>query len=235
MIRRSLRPTVATVGDRAATASGDDPSSIVIEGASAGAAVSGAGLQCTPGDDEIDCLFDPALALNPGDAVVVNVTGVNPDAGGGAIFTVTADFNGSIRSADVCTTVATDLHAADSGSGSRPASGQSNEPQKNRGTGAKRSPALEIRRSVRARTVTVTVAHATGASGRLTVTAERGRVSDWPSARRTVRTLKVTRRRIGGRYRYRFTVGKGAYTVVASWVGTGRWADETLTMTYRAR
>jgi len=32
----------------------------------------GAGLRCTPGDDEIDCAFEPALTVAPGEAVVVN-------------------------------------------------------------------------------------------------------------------------------------------------------------------
>ena len=224
--------TVVNVGDQATIASEDDPSSIAIEGAGPGASVSGAGLQCTPDDDEIDCLFDPELALNPGDAVVVTVAGVNPDAGGGAIFTVTADFNGSISSVDVCTTAASDQ--SDAGAASVP--GQANSLRKKRKAhkaSAKTSPALKTRRSVRARTVTITVAHARGATGRLTVTAEEGRVRDWPDARRPVKALTVTRRRIAGGYRYRFTVRGGAYTVVASWAGTGHWADETQTTTYR--
>ena len=225
--------TVVNVGDQATIASEDDPSSIAIEGAGAGASVSGAGLQCTPTTTRSIACSIPRFALNPGDAVVVTVDGVNPDAGGGAIFTVTADFNGSISSVDVCTTAATD-DRSDAGAASVP--GQANSPSKKRKAhkaSAKTSPALKTRRSVRARTVTVTVAHARGATGRLTVTAEEGRVRDWPDARRTVKALKVTRRKIAGRYRYSFTVRGGAYTVVARWVGTGHWADETQTTTYR--
>lgn len=115
--------TVTNVGDAAATASGDDPSSIAIEGASAGAVVSGAGLRCTPGDDEIDCAFEPALAVAPGEAVVVNVDGVTPDAaGGGAIFSVTADFNGAESSVDVSTSAETYDTATSAASASAPAS-----------------------------------------------------------------------------------------------------------------
>jgi hypothetical protein len=45
--------------------------------------VTGAGLTCTPGDDEIDCMLDPAPALDPGEAVVANVGGVTPGAADG--------------------------------------------------------------------------------------------------------------------------------------------------------
>ena len=216
-----------------ATASGDDPSSIAIEGASAGAVVSGAGLQCTPGDDEIDCAFEPALAVAPGEAVVVKVDGVTPDAaGGGAIFSVTADFNGAESSVDVSTNAETydTASAADSGS----AAAQLGV-KKQTAVAAKLSPALRIQRRVRARTVTVTVAHAKGATGRLTVTARQSSPRGRHGARRAVETLTVTRKRIAGRYRYRFTVRKGAYTVAARWAGTGRWADQTRIRTYRAK
>ena len=227
--------TVTNVGDAAATASGDDPSSIAIEGASAGAVVSGAGLECTPGDDEIDCAFEPALAVAPGEAVVVNVAGVTPDAAGdGAIFSVTADFNGAETSVDVSTSAETyDTAAAVGDSASD--SGSAQPGAKKKAGVAKKSPALKIRRRVRARTVTVTVAHAKGAAGRLTVTASQYAGRGRHGARRAVDTLKVTRRRIAGRYRYSFTVRKGAYTVAATWAGAGRWADQTRTRTYRAK
>ena len=224
---------VTNVGDAVATASGDDPSSIAIEGASAGAVVSGAGLQCTPGDDEIDCAFEPALAVAPGEAVVVNVDRATPDAaGGGAVFSVTADFNGAESSVDVSTNAETydTASAADSGS----AAAQLGV-KKQTAVAAKLSPALRIQRRVRARTVTVTVAHAKGASRET----DRHRQAVHPrgrhGARRAVEALTVTRKRIAGRYRYRFTVRKGAYTVAARWVGTGRWADETRVRAYRAK
>ena len=225
--------TVTNVGDAAATASGENPSSIAIEGASAGAVVSGAGLECTPGEDEIDCAFESALAVAPGEAVVVNVAGVTADdAGGGALFSVTADFNGAETSVDVSTSAETYDTATAADSGSAPA-----QPgvKKKSAVLAKVSPALRIQRRVRARTVTVTVAHAKGAAGRLTVTAEQDRVRGRHGTRRTATTLKVTRRRIAGRYRYRFTVRRGAYTVAATWAGRGRWADQTQTRTYRAK
>ena len=224
--------TVTNIGDAAATALGDDPSSIAIEGASAGAVVSGPGLQCTPGDDEIDCAFDPALAIAPGQAVVLNVGGVTPDAAGG-IFSVTADLNGSETSVDVSTSAET-YDTADTDPGSLSTSAEPSMKTKT-AVATKRSPALKIHRNVRARTVTVTVAHAKGAAGTLTVTAKQDRVRGRHGIRRAVQTLRVARRRIAGRYRYRFTVRKGAYTVAATWAGTGRWADETLTRTYRAR
>lgn len=221
--------TVTNVGDGAATSSDDDPSSIAIEGATAGAVVSGAGLQCTPGDDEIDCAFDPALVLEKGAAVVANVDGVGPGvAGGGAIFSVTADFNGWESSVDVCTSVET-FESAGPDSGGQP------DEEKKTAAAAKTSPALKIHRSVRARTVTVTVAHAKGAAGTLSVTAKQARPRARHGARRAVKTLEVTRRRIAGRYRYRFTVRDGAYTVAATWTGTGRWATQTQTRTYRRR
>lgn len=225
--------TVTNVGDDAATADGDDPSSIAIEGASAGAVVSGAGLECTPGDDEIDCAFAPARAVAPGEAVVVNVAGVTPDdAAGGAIFSVTADFNGAETSVDVSTSAETYDTATAEDSGSSPAQPGA---EKKTAVAAKKSPALRIQRRVRARTVTVTVAHAKGAAGRLTVTASQYSARGRHGARRAVATLKVTRKRIAGRYRYRFTVRKGAYTVAATWAGSGRWADQTRTRTYRAK
>ena len=225
--------TVTNVGDAAATASGDDPSSIAIEGASAGAIVSGAGLECTPGDGEIDCAFAPALAVAPGEAVIVNVDGATADdAGGGAIFSVTADFNGAETSVDVSTTAETYDTATTADSGSGPAQPGA---KKKTAVVAKLSPALRIQRRVRARTVTITVAHAKGAAGRLTVTAEQDHVRGRHGTRRAATALKVTRARIAGRYRYRFKVRKGAYTVSATWAGTGRWADQTRTRTYRAR
>jgi hypothetical protein len=223
--------TVTNVGDAVATASGDEPSSIAIEGASAGAVVSGAGLQCVPGDDEIDCAFEPALAVAPGEAVVVNVDGVTPDAtGGGAIFSVTADFNGAESSVDVSTSAET----YDTATSADSASAQPGV-EKRTALAVKLSPALRIQRRVRARTVTVSVAHAKGAAGRLTVTARQSSPRGRHGARRAVETLTVTRKRIAGRYRYRFTVRKGTYTVAATWAGTGRWADQTRTRTYRAK
>jgi hypothetical protein len=83
--------------------------------------------------------------------------------------------------------------------------------------------------------VTVTVAHAKGATGTLSVTAKQARPRARHGARRAVKTLEVTRRRIAGRYRYRFTVRDGVYTVAATWTGTGRWATQTQTRTYRTR
>ena len=223
--------TVTNVGDAAATASGDDPSSIAIEGASAGAIVSGAGLECTPGDGEIDCAFAPALAVAPGEAVIVNVDGATADDAG-AVFSVAADFNGAETSADVSTTAETYDTATTADSGPGPA-----QPGARKKTAmvAQLSPALRIQRRLRARTVTITVAHAKGAAGRLTVTAEQDHVRGRHGTRRAATALKVTRARIAGRYRYRFKVRKGAYTVSATWAGTGRWADQTRTRTYRAR
>ena len=103
----------------------------------------------------------------------MNVDGVTPDdAGGGAIFSVTADFNGAETSVDVSTTSETYDTATTAGSGPAPAQPGG---KKKTAVVAKISPALRIKRRVRARTVTVTVAHAKGAAGRLTVTAERAR------------------------------------------------------------
>ena len=223
--------TVTNVGDAAATASGDDPSSIAIEGASAGAIVSGAGLECTPGDGEIDCAFAPALAVAPGEAVIVNVDGATADDAG-AVFSVAADFNGAETSVDVSTTAETYDTATTADSGSAPAQPGA---RKKTAVVAQLSPALRIQRRVRARTVTITVAHAKGAAGRLTVTAEQDHVRGRHGTGAPRRSLKVTRARIAGRYRYRFKVRKGAYTVSATWAGTGRWADQTRTRAYRAR
>lgn len=164
--------TVTNVGDAVATASGDDPSSIAIEGASAGAVVSGAGLRCIPGDDEIDCAFEPALAVAPGEAVVVNVDGATADAaGGGAIFSVTADFNGAESSVDVSTSGETydTATSADSASALVPAGVQKKKalPARHAAAGA-RGPVLTPVGVGHTR-VGMTLAQARRASGRTIV------------------------------------------------------------------
>jgi hypothetical protein len=100
---------------------------------------------------------------------------------------------------------------------------------------ARISPALQIHRRVRGHRATVTVAHAKGAAGTLTVTAWQGRPRSRHGTGRAAKQLKVSRAKIAGRYRYRFTLRRGTYTITARWVGTGRWANQTQTRTYRAR
>ena len=164
--------TVTNVGDAAATASGDDPSSIAIEGASAGAVVSGGrpGMHPRRRRDRLRVRAEAWRSLRARRWVVnVGRRDARTMPAAGAIFSVTADFNGAETSVDVSTSAETyDTATAEA---DQLRSRAARRPEEDGGGGEDDSPALRIRRRVRARTVFVTVAHAKGAAGRLTVTA----------------------------------------------------------------